>query len=98
MNPIDLFNKFKWGLKNLTLAQQLEAKIAGLYGNIIGMFCGTITMLIYVFYLKEYQWWWTTLILSVGCYLNIIDLIATKQQYEQAWEIQDMMNQTEVKQ
>ena len=97
MNPVELFKKFKWGLKNLTLAQQLHAKIAGLYGNIIGMFCGTVTMIIYVFLTKDYKWWWTALILIAGGYLNILDLIATKQQYKQACEIQDIINQTEVR-
>lgn len=92
MNPIKLFKKFKIGLKNLTIAQQLHAKLAGLWGNIIGMCCGTITMIIYVIITGDFKWWWSAIILMATAYLNIIDLIGTTQQYKQACEIQDILN------
>ena len=92
MNPIQFMKRWKEGMSKITVAQQLHAKIAGLYGNILGMVCGVFTMIIYVVLSKDYKWWWTALILAASTYLNYLELVSTKQQYEQACEIQNMLN------
>jgi hypothetical protein len=84
-------------MKNLTTAQQLEGRIAGLYGNIIGLSCGFVSFTIYVIVVRDFKWWWTLIVLVAGTWLSLIDLIGTKQQYKQACEIQDMINQTRVR-
>lgn len=97
MNPIQYFNRWKEGMKNLTIAQQLQGKIAGLYGNIIGLFCGAMSFVIYIIFVRDFKWLWTLIVLCAGIWLSIVDLIGTKQQYKQACEIQDMINQSKVK-
>jgi hypothetical protein len=86
----------KLGFSRITVAQQLHAKIAGLWGNIIGLSCGVLTFSIYIIFVNDFKWWWTIVVLIASVWLNIIELIGTKQQYRQACEIQDMINQSKV--
>lgn len=90
MNPV-----MRWveGMKNLTVAQQLHGKIAGLYGNIIGMSTGLFTMAWYVVAHGENKWWWTIAVLFFAVWLSIIDLIGTRQQWKAASEIELKMKQ-----
>ena len=97
MNPIQFYKRWKKGMNNLTVAQQLQGKIAGLYGNIVGLCCGVFSFSIYMFVAKDFKWWWSMIVIISGIYLSYIDLVGTKQQYKQACEIQDMINNSKVK-
>lgn len=91
MNLTQFFKQWKKGLKNLTIAQQISGKIAGCYGNIIGMFTGAFTMSIIVFFSYDYKWWWSILVLLIAGYMNILELIGLKQQLKQVKDTEKLL-------
>lgn len=91
--PDGIFKRWKEGIKNLSPQRQLEATIAFAWGNLIGFFGGFITMLIWVFMARQYQYWWTVFILAICFGATIVDLISKYQQKKAMLKQDEQMNQ-----
>jgi thiamine transporter ThiT len=87
------FKRWMEGLKNLSVKRQLEANIAFSWGNLIGFFGGFITMLIWVIFGKQYQYWWTAFILALVFAATIVQLVGLYQQKAAIIRAEDQMKQ-----
>lgn len=87
----DFFKRWWEGIKNLSARKQLEAQISFAWGNLIGFFGGMITMIYWLLTAKQYQYWWTVLILAICVLATVVDLIAKNQQMKAMDTMDDAM-------
>lgn len=84
----EFFSRWFEGIKNLSAAQQVHAKIVASYGNIIGI------CFAWVFLWFKGFWFFSISMFFVVILLGI-DLIGLHQQYKQACNIADELKQLE---
>jgi len=87
------FSKWWQGVKNLSARRQLEAYISFAWGNLIGFTGGFVTMLVWVFMAKQYQYWWTAFILAICVGGTVVDLIGKHQQRKAMIKLDDNMKE-----
>lgn len=71
---MDFFKKWGEGIKNLSPKRQLESKVVGIIGSIIGIIFGGLWL---VFVKGQ---WYFSIVLVFMAFLQGIELIAAKQQ------------------
>lgn len=82
------FRKFKEGIKNLSPVAQLHSKLVGHIGNVFGI--------LFAFaYLIWKHMWWFSIILVFSAFLEIINVIGTRQQWKAALDMENMIKQAE---
>lgn len=80
MTPKEFFTRWINGMKNLSPAQQVHAKIVASYGNIIGIIIAWVFLWFRGFWFFSFSMFFIVIILA-------IDLIALHQQYIHARSI-----------
>jgi uncharacterized protein YacL len=82
MKPTEFFKRWWQGIKSITPAQQLHAKIIGQWGNMIGLVFAWIFLWIKGF-------WYFSISMIFVLFILSIDLISINQQYKQACKMAD---------
>jgi hypothetical protein len=75
INPKEFFSKWKQGMLNLTPMQQLQGKMVGFLGGAFGLFLAMITLLL------QRSWGFSIFVFFL-IWLQIINYIGTRQQFE----------------
>lgn len=88
MNPQEFMKRWIEGIKNLTPAQQLHAKMTGNLWGTIGLSLAFIVMA------KQGLWYWL-LFIGAAIYLQFIQYIGARQQYKATVEIMEEMKQSD---
>lgn len=81
MNPKTFFKRWREGIKTLSVSRQLKAKIVGQIGSIIGISLAAIVM-------SFRGYWYFLLFMFFFVFLQVVDLIGTKQQYENVKQVE----------
>lgn len=89
MSPKEFMTRWINGMKNLTPAQQLHAKMVGQIGNIVGLIFAWVFL-----WLKGF--WFFSISMAFVVLLLTVDFIGTRQQYAAACKIQDELKQFEI--
>lgn len=85
MNTIEFFKKWIEGIKNITPAQQLHAKMMGHLGAVVGAILATITMI------YQGYWYWSVFMFFV-IFLQVLEYIGVRQQYIEICKIMDIQS------
>ncbi len=78
------WQRFKQGIKDLSMSQQLHAKIIGHIGTIFGL---TFAMV----FLWRVGLWYFIFFMGFGIFLQVIELIGSRQKYLSALQIEKVM-------
>jgi len=82
----EFFKRWKKGIKTLSITKQLKGKIIGHYFTILGFALG--------FGIMIYRGSWYFIILGAALvWLQIIELIGSYQQYDQAKKFEEVQNE-----
>jgi len=74
MNPKNFFKKWKEGILNLSIEQQLKGKLIGIVGGIIGLTLALLTLI-------YRRMWGFSIFVFFIIWIQFIGYISTRQQY-----------------
>ena len=85
-NPKEFFRRWGEGIKNLTPAQQLHAKLVGQIGNMVGLVFAWAFLIFKGF-------WFFSISMAFVLFMLFIDHIGTRQQYKATCKSMDDMKE-----
>lgn len=84
MKPREFFKRWGEGIKNLSPRQQLQSRLVGTIGTVVGLLLAWVVML-------TKGMWYFSIIMFFAIFLQVISLIGTRQQYVAMVEMEKQM-------
>lgn len=88
MSEDGFFKKWAQGIRDLSITQQLHSQMLGHWGSIFGTCFAW-------FYLVKIGFWYFSILLFFTIFLQVIQLIGTRQKYVEAKRLEEMIKNSE---